>query len=146
FDKFSVRHIKFVTRTNPRITHIKHQSLPVENKPSDASVTVQEDSIIRLRYKYSNKTAPLYRLVKAVIDTTGEEIFFLSNCEELTAYEIAAIYKSRWQIEIFFKFLKQELNLEHCVSRDINGIRVMMYMTLITAIHHEKHGESCESR
>ncbi|MBK5284790.1 MAG: IS4 family transposase [Bacteroidia bacterium] len=134
FDTFSARHIKFVTRTNPRITHIKLQSLPIENKPSDASVTVQEDSIIRLRYKYSNKTAPLYRLVKAIIDTTGEEIFFLSNCKELTAYEIAAIYKSRWQIEIFFKFLKQELNLEHCVSRDINGIRVMMYMTLITAI------------
>lgn len=75
-----------------------------------------------------------FRLIKATIDQTGEEIFFLSNSQELSAYEIAMIYKSRWEIEIFFKFLKQELNIEHLVSRDPNGIRVMMYMTLITSI------------
>ena len=134
FDIFSSRHIKFVTRTNLRIRYTLHKELPIENKPSDASVTIYQDLLVRLNYKYSNKKAPFYRLLKATIDATGEEIFFLSNSGELSAYEIAAIYKSRWEIEILFKFLKQELNLEHCVSRDLNGIKVMMYMTLITAI------------
>ncbi|MGB3075273.1 MAG: transposase [Chitinophagales bacterium] len=40
----------------------------------------------------------------------------------------------RWDIEPFFKFLKQHLNLTHLVSRNINGISVMIYMTLILAM------------
>jgi IS4 transposase len=52
----------------------------------------------------------------------------------LAAYDIAFIYKQRWDIEVLFKFLKQELNLSHLVSRTENGIKVMIYMTLIVAI------------
>ena len=53
---------------------------------------------------------------------------------DMNAYEIAALYKQRWQIEVFFKFLKQELNLSHLVSRNANAIRVNLYMTLIASI------------
>ena len=52
----------------------------------------------------------------------------------MQAHEIATIYKKRWQIEVFFKFLKQELNLSHLISRGTNGIKVMFYMTLILSI------------
>jgi IS4 transposase len=52
---------------------------------------------------------------------------------EEDAYQIAQWYKQRWEIEIFFKFIKQELNASHLVSRDENGIKVMLYMTLIVA-------------
>jgi hypothetical protein len=134
FDKFSAHKIGFITRTNTNIRYISHQLLPMQSKPQNATVTIKEDILIHLRYNHPKKKPPMYRLVKANIDATGEEIFFLSNLTDIPAYEIAAIYKSRWEIEILFKFLKQELNLEHCVSRDLNGIKVMMYMTLITSI------------
>jgi hypothetical protein len=49
-------------------------------------------------------------------------------------YQIAAWYKQRWEIETFFKFIKQHLNVTHLVSRDANGIKVMIYMTMILAI------------
>jgi len=49
------------------------------------------------------------------------------------AYRIAHWYKQRWGIEVFFKFIKQELNAPHLVSRDENGIKVMLYMTMIVA-------------
>jgi len=52
---------------------------------------------------------------------------------DLSAYEVATIYKQRWEIEVFFKFLKQNLNLKHIVSRNENAIRVMIYITLILA-------------
>ena len=42
--------------------------------------------------------------------------------------------KSRWEIETFFKFIKQELNFSHILSRTENGIKVVMYLTMITAI------------
>jgi IS4 transposase len=61
-------------------------------------------------------------------------LFLISNILDLTAYEIAAMYKQRWDIEVFFKFLKQHLNLKHIVSRNENAIKVMVYMTLILAI------------
>ena len=47
---------------------------------------------------------------------------------------MAEIYKQRWEIEVFFKFIKQNLNFSHLLSRNINGVKVVMYMTLITAI------------
>ena len=58
----------------------------------------------------------------------------MTNIHDLDPYEIAFIYKKRWEIEVFFKFLKQELNLSHIVSRNENGVKVMIYMTLILSM------------
>ena len=44
------------------------------------------------------------------------------------------MYKQRWEIEVFFKFIKQNLNFSHLLSRNSNAIKVIMYMTLITSI------------
>jgi transposase len=134
FEKLSVDDVTFVTRTYLNIRYNVLQENKIDKKPNDATVTILEDSTILLNYTINPKVRHRFRLIKAVIDNTKEEIFFLSNSETLSAYEIAEIYKSRWEIEIFFKFLKQELNVSHLVSRDPNGIKVMMYMTLITAI------------
>ena len=43
-------------------------------------------------------------------------------------------YKKRWSIEVFYKFLKQNLSFSHLLSTSKNGIQVMLYMTLITAV------------
>ncbi len=64
----------------------------------------------------------------------GNEFWFLSNNFELSAEEIATLYRKRWDIEVFFRFLKQELNVSHLVSLNKNGMEVMMYMTLIVAM------------
>lgn len=52
----------------------------------------------------------------------------------MTAKEIAQAYRRRWDIEVFFRFIKQELNVSHLMSLNKNGIQVMMYMTLIVAM------------
>ena len=134
FEEFSNKNIWFVTRCNPNTRFIKQGTNEVSPKPFDASVTITEDISIKLKYDFKKEDGNLYRLIKEQIDATGEEIYFLSNILEMSSYEIAATYKLRWEIEVFFKFLKQELNIEHMVSRDPNGVKVMMYMSLITAI------------
>jgi transposase len=48
--------------------------------------------------------------------------------------ELGAVYQSRWDIEVFFKFIKQHLNYSHLTSRNENGIKVMIYMSLIVAV------------
>lgn len=63
-----------------------------------------------------------------------KEFWFLTNDFELSAKDIADYYRKRWDIEVFFRFLKQELHVSHLVSLNKNGIEVMIYMTLITAM------------
>lgn len=48
--------------------------------------------------------------------------------------ELAALYRSRWDIEVFFKFVKQHLSFSHLISRSSNGIQVMLYMSLMAAL------------
>ncbi|WP_269777908.1 transposase [Ursidibacter maritimus] len=59
---------------------------------------------------------------------------FLTNNKTYRALEIAELYKKRWEIEVFFNFLKQNLNFSHLLSHHYNGMQVEMYMALISAI------------
>ena len=75
-----------------------------------------------------------FRLIVAKSITTNQEITFLTNILDLNAREVTDLYKRRWEIEIFFKFIKQELCFKHFAARNMNGIKVMLYMTLIAAM------------
>jgi transposase len=75
-----------------------------------------------------------FRLVVIKNEKTDKEFWFLTNEFELSTKEIADYYRKRWDIEVFFRFLKQELNLSHLVSLNKNGIEVMVYMTMIAAM------------
>ena len=63
-----------------------------------------------------------------------EEILLITNDLKSDAIVIANEYKARWSIEVFFKFLKQNLSFSHLLSVNLNGIKVMLYMTLIMAL------------
>lgn len=63
-----------------------------------------------------------------------KEFWFITNNFELTAKEVADYYRRRWDIEVFFRFIKQKLNISHLVSLSKNAIEIMIYMTLITAM------------
>lgn len=134
FDEFTDSQKLFVSRakSNTRCkTTIQNK---VEEKVKGATVTIVSDEVGYLITKKQKKTANLYRVIKAVIDKSGEPICFVTNILDEDAYLIAAWYKQRWEIEVFFKFIKQNLNVNHLVSRNINGIKVMIYMTMILAI------------
>lgn len=61
-------------------------------------------------------------------DNEGDDMLFL------TTQQVAQVYKNRWDIEVLFKFLKQEMNLKHFVCNETNAIQVMIYCTLIVAM------------
>ena len=62
-----------------------------------------------------------------------EELVFVTNIpsEYLCSKEIVTIYKERWKIELFFKLLKQELHFSYLINRSENGIKIMLYMTML---------------
>jgi hypothetical protein len=76
-----------------------------------------------------------FRLIIAESKMDPEkEYWFLTNDFDLSAREVALAYRRRWDIEVFFRFIKQELNVNHLISLNKNGIEVMLYMTLIVAM------------
>ena len=133
FDKFSNKDILFIGRikTDVKYDIVKKYKLPKASK--DRSVEVLEDLEVYL-YGDSKPTTNTFRITKFKIKDSKEMLFLVSNVWDSTAYDIAALYKKRWDIEVFFKFLKQHLNLKHIVSRNENAIKVMVYMTLIVAV------------
>jgi len=133
FDKFTDDNKWFVSRANLNIKCAEAETNSRVEKTADSSVTITSDQNCILFAK-GKKSKHKYRVIKGVIDSSGLEICFVTNIMHENAYLVAEWYKQRWEIEIFFKFLKQHLNVKHLVSRDENGIKVMIYMTMILAI------------
>ena len=62
---------------------------------------------------------------------TGKHYVFLTNNFDLSARTIADIYKDRWQIEIFFRFIKQNLKIKTFIGNSQNAVRTQVYVALI---------------
>jgi len=75
-----------------------------------------------------------YRMIIATNPETKVTYHFFTNIFDLSAEEILQYYKKRWDIEVFFRFLKQELNFSHITSTSENGMQVLLYMTMITSM------------
>jgi hypothetical protein len=85
-------------------------------------------------YKEVFVQTPLRLIIAQSKSEKNKQYWFLTNEFKLPAKEIAQAYRRRWDIEVFFRFLKQELHVSHLVSLNKNGIKVLLYMTLITAM------------
>ncbi len=123
----------FVTRVSPtkRVDVIK-KNVPDSEKYNN--LLIKEDLIVNL-FDRDNKKSNPFRLIKTIKDDgSNEELWFLTNCRDLKTSEIVAIYRKRWDIEVFFRFIKQELNFSHFVSTKIDGIRNILYITLTLSI------------
>ena len=134
FDKFSGSGKWFITRSKLDIRVKRATAIEVGEKPKNSTVTINSDQKGKLISGKQQETEGTYRVIKATIDGSKEPICFVTNMVNEDAYQIVSWYKQRWEIELFFKFIKQHLNINHLVSRDENGIKVMVYMTMILAI------------
>lgn len=122
----------FVTRCKVGAHYRELEPLALGAQP--ASVAVQSDAWVCFRERGGAYADRPLRLVQARVEASGEAIWFVTNIAWLEAYQVAALYRERWQIEVLIKFLKQHLQLEHLLTREVNGIQVMLYMTLIVAL------------
>jgi hypothetical protein len=134
YDAITDNNILFITRTNPNPRAVEVSENKIKIPFQSADLIISEDSQKRLINRNGKKTKYAYRYIHTTHTKTSESIVFLTNIHTMNAEEIAAIYKRRWDIEVFFKFLKQELHFSHLLSRDENGIKVVMYTTLILSI------------
>ncbi len=93
---------------------------------------IKSDQIIKFYNNINQTIDQEFRLITK--ETEDNKIIqFITNIDFLEAEEIAEFYRSRWEIETFFKFIKQELNFSHLISRNENGIKALMYLTMTAA-------------
>jgi transposase len=122
----------FVTRLSSQGYMVDRIHKEIAGRSAGELLLVSDDVI---HFESSKeKRSGEFRLVTARHPTTGQDYHFLTDIFFLTATEICQLYKERWEIETFFKFIKQQLNFSHLVSRSKNGITIIMYMTMIAAI------------
>jgi len=95
-------------------------------------LTLISDEIVNLYWRWWQILNKELRLIRG--EKEWNIYLFLTNIMNLTTKEITNIYARRWDIEVFFKFIKQEFWFSHFVSRSKNWIMNMLYMTLITWI------------
>lgn len=134
FKKFNEINILFVTRINPTKSIKVIEENPLDTNAETETLKLLSDEKVNLYQEKRLLLKEPFRLIKSISKKTGEELLFLTNIEDLKATEITDIYKKRWEIEVFFKFIKQHLHFKHFLNYSENGIKVMMYMTMIVAI------------
>jgi len=94
---------------------------------------VKSDQIGKLTgYNASKHYPQKLRRVKYFDKETEKTFVFLSNNFELSAEEIAYLYKNRWQIELFFKWIKQHLKIKAFWGTSENAVRIQIYTAIIT--------------
>lgn len=145
---FSKDAVTFIVRAKENRKHVELQSLVKQGQDLDlGELILIKDSKVQLytgkpihnkkgnvHYREELVETP-FRLIVAKTKTEDpKEFWFITNDFDLSAKEVAQAYRRRWDIEVFFRFIKQELNVSHLVSLNKNGIEVMLYMTLIVAM------------
>lgn len=107
----------------------------VEDRVVPQTRGILKDQIIRLTGTGAQEKCPhLQRRVEAVREDTGGILIFLTNHRDLGASTIAAIYKDRWQIELFFKALKQNLKIKTFVGTSANAVKTQIWTALISML------------
>lgn len=122
----------FVTRITPGAIHELVEPFEFVKNLVVGNLTIKSDDKVILFDKRHNRSNP-FRLIQTE-DQNGKSLWFVTNLMEDTVETIIEIYKKRWDIEVFFRFLKQELNFKHIFSTKINGLQIMLYMTMIVSM------------
>ncbi len=118
----------FVTRAKDNFRFVRMYSAKV-----DKSKNVRCDQTITLKGFYSSKDFPgKMRRIKYYDIEQCRTLVFLTNNFKLPAEDIAMLYKYRWKVELFFKWIKQHLKIKSFWGTSMNAVKTQVYIAIIT--------------
>ena len=132
YGEWSATGVYFVSRlrSNARYEVLEEREIPAHQRHR-----ILKDQIIGLNLQYGYFKCPYeLRRVQVLVEETGEVLEFLTNHLRLAASTIADIYKDRWQIETFFKALKQNLKIKTFVGTSPNAVKTQIWTALIAML------------
>ena len=130
FSRLTIAGVFFVTRLKDNALYrVVERRRPPERSP------VQRDEVIRLTGVAAETRCPHdLRRVEVYDSEKDQTLVFLTNQLAFGATTVAAIYKDRWQIELFFKALKQNLKIKTFVGTSANALQVQVWTALIAIL------------
>lgn len=128
FQRLTEEGVHFVTRLKDNATYIV-----VERRKANGN-GVRSDEIMVLEKQARSEAAPFLRRIRYWDEANQRELVFLTNHLELQAATVAAIYKERWQIELLFKALKQNLRIKTFVGTTANALKTQIWTALIALL------------
>lgn len=134
FDQYTKDEKYFVTRLkhNAVVTEVEDLKISYSyERLLDVGTKIICDKIVKLGSKYTYQTKQEYRLIK-IVDKTGKELTFITNIDDLLSEEITFLYKKRWEIELFFKWIKQNLKFKTFVGRSLNSVMIQIITGIMT--------------
>jgi IS4 transposase len=118
----------FVTRAKTNMRYYVKESHAV-----DKSTGLRSDQTIRLTGKRTKASFPCdLRRISYLDPETGKLLVFITNNFEITALVVARTYKSRWQIELFFKWIKQNLRIKAFFGLSENAVKTQIWTAIST--------------
>lgn len=126
FNSLTMNEIFFVTRLKSNAKYEVLKSNKVNEKQSIIS-----DEVIRFTGQQTAKKCPgKLRLVTYIDEKSGKTFQFLTNHFKLSAKTIADIYKARWQVELFFKWIKQNLKIKKFIGTSKNAVMTQIWIAM----------------
>lgn len=137
--RFTLAAAFFVTRTKAGI-----QFNRLESRPVDCTTGLRSDHIVWLTTATSATHYPeRLRRVSYRDPADGRVLVFLTNNFELPALVIAQLYQLRWRVELFFKWIKQNLRIKHFFGTSENAVKTQVWIAVcvyvLAAIHRKEH-------
>ncbi len=137
--------IQFVSSLKVGRKHKVVKELEITGEPSNKYVITKDaeiylygrDSDFRENSKSTRQSViedSLRLVIVEDLKDPSNTLWLVTDNFDLSSSEVARAYKGRWGIEVFLRFIKQELNTKHLVSMNANGIEVVLYMTLIASM------------
>ena len=107
----------------------------VYSMPTDRTTGIVCDQGVTLTGYYTAKGYPeQLRRIRFKDPETGKTLVFLTNNTVLPALTIAALYKSRWQVELFFKWIKQHLRIKRFLGNSENAVKTQIWCAISTHV------------
>jgi hypothetical protein len=123
---FHVAHAFFVTRTKSNMKYHRVYSQSVEK-----SKGIMADQTVALDGFYTSKDYPEHlRRISFCDPDTGKRLVFMTNNFTLAAEIVAALYQKRWQVELFFKWIKQNLRIKHFYGTSENAVKTQIWIAV----------------
>ena len=103
----------------------------IYSKVADKTLGIRCDQIVKLTGFYSNKNYPMnLRRIKFYDSENDQYLVFLTNNFCLPALTIAELYRNRWQIELFFKWIKGNLKIKSFYGTSLNAVKTQVWIAI----------------
>jgi hypothetical protein len=126
FDEYCSEGTRFVTRLKGNAT-----VAVIEERPVQTGSLIQREAVVLLGDPKTYQMKNPLRLIET-LDGEGNLVTILTNDMNMSVEELSDVYRKRWQIELFFKWIKQNLKIKRCFGQSANAVYNQIRIALIT--------------